>query len=495
MTRPADWYPLAALDPVSGDPERVLAAGEEYARVARQIERAADELRAIASEMDGSSAAVDEVDDKATRLADTIERAHGRYRAAGSALQTYADSLADAQRISLDAHTAAVTALRAQDEALASVAWWTRMAERATEPPVRDRYLALADDARTDLAVADARLDAARADLQVAVRRRDQAVAVACGAIRGAMDRDDLHDSLGQDLGGGVQEVGLALWNGTDEVAMALSFAAVALCWVPGVNGVVAAAATLAGFAVLARDAVNVATGNGGWDDVRASAVGVAAFGLGRFAQQGVRLAVASERGGRALRHSGLADGVVGDVAAPRAVGEVTGDLGVVPSRVQTGSLAARSFEPGAAAVLRSGVLWRSMTPGAILRDTWNDLRGGVDLVRAPGLYRPSARGHVARPVDAVQSPLSEYRQEVLTTWSQNRAAGILTATGNEAAARGLASGAGVSSMGWVVTSGAVQVVEGACGLSPIAPGTPIQQVCAGTLPHASDGGSDRDGS
>ncbi|UZN04779.1 hypothetical protein [Cellulomonas sp. S1-8] len=472
MSRPSDWYPLAVMDPVAGDPERVRAAGEEYRGVARQIEAAADELRAIASEMDGGSAAVDEVDAKATRLADTIERAHGRYAATGEALLTYAGALAHAQELSLAAHTTAVTALHAQDEALASIAWWTRMADGASDPAVRDRYLALADDARTDLRSADGQLDAARTDLRVAVAQRDGAVSAACAAIRGAMDRDDLHDTMWQDLGGGVQEVGLHLWNGVDEVATVLAIAAVLLCWMPGVNGVLAAAATIAGVLLLFRDSVDLASGNGSGEDVRASALGVVTFGVGRFAQQGIRLSVAAARGGRTLRQVDMADdaaGVAAHSAAHSSVGAAT------RSRLDQVAGGLRNAD-----VLRSAELWQHMRPGVIARDTWNQLRGGVDLVAAPGLYRPSASGHVSRPVDTVANPLREYGVEVATTWTQHKGAGAFTAVGNEAAARALtATSAGGTAHGWVALSGGVQVVESACALAPAASADALRDSCS----------------
>lgn len=474
--RPSDWYPLARFDPVSGDPVAVREAGAEYTRVAQQIELAAADLRAIAAEMDGGSDAVDEVEAKATRLADTIERAHGRYAAAGAALSAYADGLARAQELSLAAHTAAVTALRAQDEALASIAWWERMADLAPEPEVRDRYLVLADEARADLHTTDLQLDAARTDLRTAVAERDGAVSAVCAAIRGAMDRDDLHDTIWQDLGGGVQEAGLALWNGVDEVAAALAFAAVVLCWLPGVNGVLAAAATIAGVLLLVRDSVNWATGNGGGGDVAASALGVVTFGIGRFAQQAIKLSVAAARGGRALRATGMADdsaGALNSVGGPRASGVAL-----------SGDIAARGAEPAVAGVLRSGQLWRTMAPGAIARDTWNDLRAGVDLVRAPGLYRPSADGHVPRPVDAVEGPVREYGKEVVHTWQENKVAGLLVAVGNETAARGLTGAPGAGKIGpWVALSGGVQVVEMTCGVAPTLSAPVLSDACAGVLP------------
>lgn|GEM_PF-735586 len=475
MTRPSNWYPLAVFDPVAGDPAAVREAGLEHAHVARQIEAAAAELRAIASEMDGGSEAVDEVDARATRLADTIERAHGRYAATGEALLTYAGALAHAQELSLAAHAGAVTALHAQDDALASVAWWTRTADRATDPAARDRYLALADDARSDLAAADARLDQARADLRVAVAQRDGAVSAACAAIRGAMHADDLHDTVWQDLGGGVQEAGPALWNGVDEVATVLAFAAVLLCWLPGVNGVLAAAATIAGALLLFRDSVDLATGNGSQEDVRASALGVVTFGVGRFAQQGMRLSVAAARGGRALQRSGLSD----DAVSVAGTASRAGGLG----REAALAVGGTTRRATAVSVLRSSELWGHMRPSAMLRDTWVDLRSGVDLVRAPGLYRPSANGHVARPVDAVVNPVAEYRAEVATTWAQHKGAGLFAAVGNETAARSLsATRTGPVAPGWVAVSGGVQVVEAACALSPTVPSGVLHDACSLTV-------------
>lgn len=470
MTRPSDWYPLAVFDPVSGDPARVAAAGAEYARVAEQIEASAAELRVIAAQVGGGSDAVDDVAAKASRLADTIERAHGRYAAAGVALQEYAGGLAYAQELSLAAYTAAVTAVRAQDEALASIAWWRRLADGAQEPEARSRYERLADDAREDLHAGDVQLEQARTELRVAIAQRDSAVSAVCATIRGAMDRDDLHDTIWQDLGGGAQEVGLALWNGVDEVATVLSCAAVVLCWVPGVNGVVAAGATIAGVLLLARDSVNVATGNGSWADVGNSAIGVATFAVGRFAQQAIRLSVASARGGRALAQSGLVDEAVG--VAGRPVGMSVG------SASAAGGLSDAAERLSAVDILRSDRLWGHMSPSRMARDTWDELRGGLDLVRTPGLYRPSGSGHVRRPVEMVANPVSEYAERVATIWEVSRPAGLLAATGNEAAARALTAVRGGTAHGWVALSGGVQVVDSVCGSAGVLPESVVQAQC-----------------
>lgn len=478
MTRPQSRYPLAVFDPVWGDPERVRTAGEDYLQLAATIAQSADDLRTIAAEMDGSSAAVDEVDVKATRLADTIERAHGRYAAAGRALVTYSQPLARAQELSLAALDRAVAALRAQDEAMSGVVRWTRF---ATDDPVsRARYLALADDARAEVLRTDDELEAARKDLRAAESLRDAAAATACAAILDAIGRDDLHDTIWQDLGGGAQEVGLFLRNGVDEVDEVLSVAAVALCWLPGVNAVAAAASTVAGVLVLVRDSVNLATGNGSWDEVRTSAIGVLTFGLGRFAERGARLSVAVARRARGLRAGNATDGARGVVESSSAAGRVA----------ERGVIARSDRFAAVGSALRSRELWAAMTPGAIARDTWTDLRSGVDLARAPALYRPTAAGHVARPVDTVANPLREYTTEVSKTWAESRAAGVLVAVGNEAAAQAMAPSRHITPRyGWAALSGGVQVVETVCG-AVATPGmhiTSVEAACAGTTRSGDD--------
>ncbi|MCC2315313.1 hypothetical protein [Cellulomonas xiejunii] len=470
------------FDPVAGDPVAVRAAGEEYARVAARIEAAAADLRAIAAEMDGRAVAVGEVEARATRLADTIERAHGRYAAAGAALVTYADALGRAQELSSTAHGAAVAALRAQDEALASIAWWTRMADQAPDPVVRDRYLALVEDARAELRLTDVQLEAARTDLRVAVAQRDGAVSTACAAIRGAMGGDDLHDTIWQDLGGGTQEVGLSLWNGVDEVAAALALAAVALCWLPGVNGVLAAAATIAGVLLLARDSVNYATGNSSGREVGASALGVVTFAVGRFAQQAIRLSVASARGGRALQHSGLAEqwaggrrGVDQDERGRRGSG------GCCPCR--------RRCAPGCRA------RWRRCT--AIGCSVAID---GAVRDRARHLERLSSRD---RPGQSAWAVSAECEQSCGSTGGRRRQSGAGVRSGGredvagEQGGRGArrcrqrSGGRGLAGMpegagtpGWVALSGSVQVVETACGMAPVLTSVAMKDACSGTLPR-----------
>ena len=137
-------------------------------------------------------------------------------------------------------------------------------------------------------------------------------------------------------------------------------------------------------------------------------------------------------------------------------------------------------------AVARSGDLWRAMTPGAIVRDTWADLRSGVDLVRAPGLYRPGAGGHVSRPVDTVANPVEEYRADVAKTWAENRMAGVFSALGNDVAARAMAPAPDVSARyGWAALSGGVQVVETVCAVSALASprSAVIDGACTASVP------------
>src|SRR5690606_38263364 len=171
-----------------------------------------------------------------------------------------------------------------------------------------------------------------------------------------------------------------------------------------------------------------------------------------------------------ALQSSGLADDAVGSARAASAQ-----RAGLNGARDAYSATAARS---GEVSVWRSAELWNHMRPGAIARDTWTDLRGGVDLVRAPGLYRPSASSHVQRPVDAVANPVREYLAELSTTRAQSLTAATYAAVGNEAAARALTAVEGGTARGWVRVSGGVQFVETVCGLKPVLPSDQVKDWC-----------------
>ena len=104
MSRPRDWSPLACIDPVPGDPDRVEWLGKHYRQVAWAISDTARKLRQIADHQDMQSEAVEAFRNIAREVANDINRAHERYDGVGRALVGYAPELRDAQSASRPPH-------------------------------------------------------------------------------------------------------------------------------------------------------------------------------------------------------------------------------------------------------------------------------------------------------------------------------------------------------------------------------------------------------
>ncbi|RHA37108.1 hypothetical protein [Cellulomonas rhizosphaerae] len=274
------WFPLAAADPVPGDPRAVRRASERYEDVALAIATAAARLREIAAQRHDASEAVAGIATKAGDVADQIGRARGRYAAVGRALGAYAVRLDAAQGA---AHAALRAGRGADDErqdAEARVVAARAALESATpdDLPARTREL---ERARADQDVADRALDAARADLERAVQARDAAAETAAVAIRDSL-HDGLDDGWWQDWGKAVLTTIAAV---ADVVANVCGWLALLFCWVPGLGEVLVLAALLAAAVKLAADIVLAASDDDvTWGDVGWDAVGLIPGGLGKGA-------------------------------------------------------------------------------------------------------------------------------------------------------------------------------------------------------------------
>lgn len=456
----SSWYPLHHEDPVPGDPVALRDAGEEYHRVAEQIAASADSLRAIAGSAEQRSDAVDEVTSKARRLADQIERAYARYSATGTALVQYAEVLAHAQELSLQAREQAQRAVAVQEAAQEDLWYFQRREHESADEPELARVLGTqVANARASMVRADRELEDARVLLEWARAVRDDAADVARAAIQAVVRADDLHDTVWQDLGGGVHEAGSAVWNGLDEVATALGVLALVLCWVPGLNVALAALATIAGAVVLVRDVVNLATGNGSWAEVGWSALGVVTFGVGRVATKGLRMATDANRAARGVRGARQAE------QARRAVDEA---VDVAGAPVRAGGVASRAgrrslptpVSRGTVDILRSRELWRTLKPSEVARDLGTDLRHGVSRFRTAS---PSSRRvDPLRSADDVGA-IGEQWAKAAERWPRSRYAALLEMRGHHGAARDvefLARQGELSGSSWTYWTGAVQVSE-----------------------------------
>lgn len=178
MNRPVDWSPLAAADPVPGDPDEVERAGRHYLQVAETVQHVGKRLRGAAGGLDMSSVAVLAFCDNAYRAASEVSRAYDKYRGTGEALLGYAPQHRDAQAESL-------AALRQAQEAEAQMRSAQRIVDAAqarieAAPPGADttddvgayrRGNALLAEAQDALEAARRRMDAAVEAWQRAAQR------------------------------------------------------------------------------------------------------------------------------------------------------------------------------------------------------------------------------------------------------------------------------------------------------------------------------------
>ena len=109
MSRPADWTPLAAADPVPGDPAEVARVGRQFQQVADQIGADVSWLRSLCTARFWDSGAGLAFHQRVDAAAAELAQTHDRYLAAALALggglsgPGYASALAAAQSLSLRA--------------------------------------------------------------------------------------------------------------------------------------------------------------------------------------------------------------------------------------------------------------------------------------------------------------------------------------------------------------------------------------------------------
>lgn len=287
MSRPYSWYPLAASDPVPGDPAVVRAGGDHYRQVATAIGDAERVLRALVDAQDAVSHAVDAIRDRTHAVADRIRKAHARYDAAGDALVRYSIQLDLAQTQSLDALHTARSAQRTLDAAEDAVRRWRILLQDATDlgedTTTQQRALTAARAERSD---AEVDLAHARLALDEAVDRRDAAAARATDDLDTGTD-DSLHDGWWEDWGADVAQV-VSTWAGN--ISAGLGIASLLLGWVPVLGQVVAVAAVVtAGAALIADTALALKSGDGAdWFNVGMGVLGFLSFGASRYLDKAV---------------------------------------------------------------------------------------------------------------------------------------------------------------------------------------------------------------
>lgn len=391
MTRPYSWFPLAAVDPVPGDPEVVLSGGVRYREVAEQIDSAARHLRDIASASAAGdvSEAVDAVHDASKNVTAEITTAHGRYLAVGNALVAYAQELSRAQEDSLQALHAAQSAQQALDQASAQVRTSARALDDAVDEAERTVHQTRLHRARTSRDEADASLSRARGDLEEAVALRDQAARRAIDAIEASTGSDDLNDGWWDNWG---SKVAHAVSSVAGMIASVAGVAALFLAWVPVLGEALAAVAMIAGAVALVADIALLIAGEGDWKTVALGVLGLATFGAGRVAgvalRMGSRGALGSARlaAGSAAAFSPAVRGARGLSTARSAVTAIEEMAGGGSSSITR--VAARGMASETAALTSpEGIrgMLAVLRPSTVVKDLGSSVAGA--FTRTPGTY------------------------------------------------------------------------------------------------------------
>ncbi|WP_213815547.1 hypothetical protein [Glaciihabitans sp. dw_435] len=307
-----------------GDPDGIKVEASKYTATATAVRNAANEIRRLATDSaSGESEAVSALVEISDDVADRLDKLHGRYETAGSALTTYATTLATAQ-------TMAAAAVRVRDNAVEDSANATRMAqhyedeataattpdEKAEAERMQRHYTESDESAGTDLA-------GALASYREAVEMRDTAAAVAADLISAAIDKDGLNDSLWDDFSGWVAdhaELLKAIKDVLGWIATALAFASL-------IFPVLAPFALAFAGATALVSLVLSATGQQSWIEFGLDFLSFATMGVGMIAGKALKGTMTVLKSTR-----------VGRLAAaghPNPLRAVTGSFnGVLPSKV-----------------------------------------------------------------------------------------------------------------------------------------------------------------
>jgi hypothetical protein len=357
--------PVDVLDPVVGDPIAVSAAGRTLESIALDVANIANRLRALANGDDSwTGAAAVAAHIRTASLPPTLDKANVSYAAAGSALGSYARTLADAQDQSTSAIAAAgrasaelagaVSAHAAASARDASASAVARAAGLLPPPATAPRYEASIDEAQSQLKRAVASNDDAH-------EQQRQAARVAAAALQQASHAGVHNQSWFHHITHSVSHWASTHWTATlrevskiGTIVSALAGAAALILAVAGVAfpPLEAAAAALETVSLVSAvaagmaDTALAATGKASWTSVGVDALSFAPAGLGKLVTKAAPLI----REGRLLKPSTfLKPSMVvhasnGDAAKLRALTtlghppDATGDLRVIHCKPRRGS-------------------------------------------------------------------------------------------------------------------------------------------------------------
>ena len=321
MSRPGDWSPLAAGDPVPGDPYEVGALSRELRDLAQSLREQAERLSSLSTSDYWEGEAAETFDETAGKVADDLHRMLPRYEAAYEAVASYVGPLEEEQSVSLGILHEAQELERRDDAARARLGIPMRRVSPVLYAP-RPADATPAENADRDTVEQYAgdlrRLQDRLEDSSGRVRH---AAEKAASRLRDVIDHDGLKDSRWDKLKHAVKSVAKwvadnlnlkAISSILSKLASVVGILALVLCWVPGLGELLAGLALVLAGAVLLVDTVLAMAGEGSWGKVLIDAAMVLAGGVAKGLQGGFKglmaggkLAAAAERSLPAIARAG----------------------------------------------------------------------------------------------------------------------------------------------------------------------------------------------
>lgn len=281
--RETDFSPLAAADPVPGDPDDVARLARRYRATADMITRQAENLRRLAErggaswDSDAGNAFAEHADD----LVDRIGKAHERYVTAAGVLDRWVEPLRRAQE---DVDAAVVAARKQQAQMRANQ---PSPAPSSTAPPPTPEQLATERTRASNYETAQSSFDAAKRRFDTAVEDYQSTARRLAGDLHKVIDHDGVHDSFWDRVGGWIDDhagVLKSVLKITSYVVTALAVTALVISlFIPGLDLLtgpltVMIAAGLGG--MLVGHTALATVGDGSWLDVGLDLFAIATAGL-----------------------------------------------------------------------------------------------------------------------------------------------------------------------------------------------------------------------
>jgi hypothetical protein len=277
--RPPDWSVVGyGSDPVPGDPVTVRAGGINYRQVADRISSVVATLRGLSDDQ-SDARSVDVVIEQKDQVADSIEKAEQRYRAAGDALVEYAEVLDNAQASSAHALSQAQAARKDADQQRKTAQRWGKEARQATDADERARYRRFQRQAEGNAADHEAMVGVWRRAVEQASRDVDVAAQRACDQINAVTGTDGLNDSWWDNLAS-VLEAVAAL---AETISAITGILGMLLAWVPILGPALLAVSAITGVIAAIANVALAAGGKQSWGDALKSVffAAIGCLGLG----------------------------------------------------------------------------------------------------------------------------------------------------------------------------------------------------------------------